>query len=77
MSWRTEIDRLTFDVLGMALATSSQGEARSGDDADDQMGVVKANECSRFSALNSAERGGNSRAKTVELQPALVREQAV
>jgi hypothetical protein len=40
-------------------------------------GIVKANECSRFSALNSAERGGNSRAKTVELQPALVREQAV
>ena len=39
--------------------------------------IVKANEYSRFSALNSAERGGNSRAKTVELQPALVREQAV
>jgi hypothetical protein len=41
------------------------------------VGIVKANEYSRFSALNSAERGGNSRAKTVELQPALVREQAV
>jgi hypothetical protein len=40
-------------------------------------GIIKANEYSRFSALNSAERGGNSRAKTVELQPALVREQAV
>jgi hypothetical protein len=40
-------------------------------------GIVKANEYSRVSALNSAERGGNSRAKTVELQPALVREQAV
>jgi hypothetical protein len=41
------------------------------------LGIVKANEYSRFSALNSAERGGNSRAKTVELQPALVCGQAV
>jgi len=40
-------------------------------------GIVKANEYSRFSALNPAERGGNSRAKTVGLQPAVVREQAV
>jgi hypothetical protein len=40
-------------------------------------GIVKANEYGRVSALNSAERGGNSRAKTVELQPALAREQAV
>ena len=40
-------------------------------------GIVKANEYSRFSAFNPAERGGNSRAKTVELQPAMVREQAV
>jgi hypothetical protein len=42
-----------------------------------QLGLVKANEYSRFSALNPAERGGNSRAKTVGLQPAMVREQAV
>jgi hypothetical protein len=42
-----------------------------------RLGIVKANEYSRFSALKPAERGGNSRAKTVELQPALVREQAV
>ena len=41
MSRRTEIERLTFDGLGMALATSSQGEARSGGDADDQIGIVK------------------------------------
>jgi hypothetical protein len=41
------------------------------------LGIVKANENSRFSALNPAERGGNSRAKTVGLQPAMVREQAV
>jgi len=41
------------------------------------IGIVKANEYSRFSALNPAERGGNSRAKTVGLQPAMVREQAV
>ena len=40
-------------------------------------GIVNANEYSRFSALNPAERGGNSRAKTVGLQPAVVREQAV
>jgi hypothetical protein len=40
-------------------------------------GIVKANEYSRFSALNPAERGGNSRAKTVELQHAMVRGQAV
>ena len=46
-------------------------------DRPSRSGIVKANEYSRFSALNSAERGGNSRAKTVELQPALVREQAV
>ena len=40
-------------------------------------GHVKADEYSRFSALNPAERGGNSRAKTVGLRPAVVREQAV
>jgi hypothetical protein len=42
-----------------------------------RVGIVNANEYSRFSALNPAERGGNSRAKTVGLQPAVVREQAV
>jgi hypothetical protein len=41
------------------------------------LGIVKANEYTRFSALNPAERGGNSRAKAVGLQPAMVREQAV
>src|ERR1700722_7265052 len=40
-------------------------------------GIVKANEYSRFSALNPAERGGNSRAKTVGLQPAMASEEAV
>ena len=39
--------------------------------------LSRQNEYSRFSALNPAERGGNSRAKTVGLQPAMVREQAV
>jgi hypothetical protein len=39
--------------------------------------IVKANEYSRFSALNPAERGGNSQAKTVGLQPAMAREEAV
>src|SRR5882757_2973569 len=32
-------------------------------------GIVKANEYSRFSALNSAERGGNSRAKQWSSSP--------
>ena len=36
-------------------------------------GSVKANKYRRFSASNPAERGGNSSAKTAQLQPTLVR----
>ena len=41
------------------------------------LGTVKANKYRRFSASNPAERVGDSRAKTVDLQPALVCAQAV
>jgi len=41
------------------------------------IGIVKANKYRRFSASNPAECVVNSRAKTVELQSALTREQAV
>jgi hypothetical protein len=40
-------------------------------------GIVKANKYRRFSALNPAGCGGNSLAKTVEVRPTAVREQAV
>jgi hypothetical protein len=61
----------------LPLALSAPRSLSAALDGYNIFGIVKANEYSRFSALNSAERGGNSRAKTVELQPALVREQAV
>jgi hypothetical protein len=38
--------------------------------------TVKANKYGRFSASNPTQRGDNSRAKTAELRPAVVREQA-
>jgi CO/xanthine dehydrogenase Mo-binding subunit len=79
-AWRDGAARFGWDKRSATPAATREGDWLTGmgcaTGTYPYYGIVKANEYSRFLALNPAERGGNSRAKTVGLQPAMVREQA-